>query len=208
MIKLKNLLRNRNVILMVALTGGLFFPFAVPVTRHFILPALALTMSISTMEIDNKVFRNPRLILLPALFGIVMNYIVLGSIIIGLSTMMIRNEAIWIGLVLVAAVPPAIAIIPFTSILNGNQTLSLFGTVGAHLGALAITPLVAVGLLGAASFNPYKLLMTLLMLIVLPLIVSRLLIRKGIKERVTPYRGTITNWTFFFRSLHNGWAQP
>jgi BASS family bile acid:Na+ symporter len=198
MIKLKNLLRNRNVILMVALTGGLFFPFAVPVTRHFILPALALTMSISTMEIDNKVFRNPRLILLPALFGIVMNYIVLGSIIIGLSTMMIRNEAIWIGLVLVAAVPPAIAIIPFTSILNGNQTLSLFGTVGAHLGALAITPLVAVGLLGAASFNPYKLLMTLLMLIVLPLIVSRLLIRKGIKERVTPYRGTITNWTFFF----------
>jgi BASS family bile acid:Na+ symporter len=150
------------------------------------------------MEIDNKVFRNPRLILVPALLGIVMNYIVLGSIIVGLSTMMIRNEAIWIGLVLVAAVPPAIAIIPFTSILYGNQNLSLFGTVGAHLGALVITPLVAIGLLGAASFDPYKLLMTLLMLIVLPLIVSRLLIRKGIKEQVTPYRGTITNWTFFF----------
>jgi hypothetical protein len=29
------------------------------------------------MEIDNKVFRNPHLILLPALLGIVMNYIVL-----------------------------------------------------------------------------------------------------------------------------------
>ena len=198
MAKLKNLLRNRNVILLLALIGGLFFPFAVPVTRHFILPALALTMSISTMEVDNKVFRSPRLILFPALLGIVMNYIILGSIIIGLSTMMIRNEAIWTGLVLIAAVPPAIAIIPFTGILRGNQTLSLFGTVGAHLGGLVITPLVAVGLLRAASFDPYKLLMTLLMLIVLPLIVSRLLIRKGIKEQVTPYRGTITNWTFFF----------
>jgi hypothetical protein len=49
----------------------------VPVARHFILPVLALTMSISTMESDNKVFRNPRLILFPALLGIVMmNYFV------------------------------------------------------------------------------------------------------------------------------------
>jgi len=180
--KLKNLLRNRNVILLFALIGGIFFLIAVPVTRHFILPALALTMSISTMEVDNKAFRHPRLILFPSLLGIVMNYIVLGSIIIGLSTLMIQNEAIWTGLVLIAAVPPAVAIIPFTGILKGNQNLSLFGTVGAHLGGLVITPLIAVGLLGAASFDPYKLLMTLLMLIVLPLIVSRLLIRKGIKE--------------------------
>jgi BASS family bile acid:Na+ symporter len=155
-------------------------------------------MSISTMEVDNNAFRHPRLILFPSLLGIVMNYIVLGSIIIGLSTLMIRNEAIWTGLVLIAAVPPAVAIIPFTGILKGNQTLSLFGTVGAHLGGLVITPLIALGLLGAASFDPYKLLMTLLILIVLPLIISRLLIRKGIKEQVTPYRGPITNWTFFF----------
>ncbi|MCX5839809.1 MAG: hypothetical protein NTW71_15090 [Deltaproteobacteria bacterium] len=117
MAKLKNLLRNRNAILLFALAGGLLFPFAVPVTRHLILPALALTMSISTMEVDNKVFYRPRLILFPSLLGIVMNYIILGSIIIGLSTLMIRNEAIWTGLVLIAAVPPAVAIIPFTGIL-------------------------------------------------------------------------------------------
>jgi bile acid:Na+ symporter, BASS family len=196
--KLKNLLRNRNAIFLLAMASGLLFPFAVPVTRHFILPALALVMSISTMEIDNDVFRSPRSIFFPALLGIVMNYIILGGIIIGLSLVMIQNEAIWTGLVLVAAVPPAIAVIPFTGILRGNQNLSLFGTVGAHLGALAITPLVAAGLLGVASFDPYKLLMTLLALIVLPLFVSRLLIRKGIKEWVAPYRGTITNWLFFF----------
>jgi bile acid:Na+ symporter, BASS family len=196
--KLKNLLRNRNAIFLLAMAGGLLLPFAVPVTRRFILPALALVMSISTMEINSDVFRSPRSIFFPALLGIVMNYIVLGGIIIGLSSVMIRNEAIWTGLVLVAAVPPAIAVIPFTGILRGNKNLSLFGTVGAHLGALAITPLVAAVLLGFASFDPYKLLMTLLALIVLPLFVSRLLIRKGIKEWVAPYRGTITNWLFFF----------
>jgi BASS family bile acid:Na+ symporter len=32
---------------------------------------------------------------------------------------------------------------------------------------------------------------------VLPLAVSRVLIRKGRKERIEPYRGTVTNWSFF-----------
>lgn len=196
--KLKNLYRNRNALFVLALAGGLLFPFAVPLTRHFVLPALALAMSISTMEIDNEAFRRPRMILYPALLGIMMNYIVLGSVIIGLSTAIIPNQAIWTGLVLVAAVPPAIAIIPFTGILQGNQTISLFGTAGAHIGSLVITPLIAVGLLGTASFDPYRLLWTLLMLIVLPLILSRVLIRKGIRAHVVPYRGALTNWMFFF----------
>lgn len=195
--KLKTLLFNRNVIFLLALAGGLLFPFAVPVTRYFILPTLALTMTISTMEIDNDVFRSPRSILLPALIGISMSYAVLGSIMIGLSTLLIRDEDLRTGFILVAAVPPAIAVVPFTGLLRGNHPLSLFGTVGAHLGGLAIIPLVLAGFLGASSFDPYKMLMTLLMLIVLPLVVSRLLIRKGIKGRVTPYRGIITNWGFF-----------
>lgn len=197
MARLQNLLRNRNAILLFGLLCGLFIPFAVPLTRHFILFGLGLTMSLSTMEIGNDAFRSPRRILVPALIGIAMNYLLLGSIQIGLSSLIIRNEAIWTGLVLIAAVPPAIAIIPFSGILRANPTLSLFGTVGAHLAALAITPLIAVGMLGAASFDPRKLLLTLGMLIILPLIVSRLLIREGIRQRVAPYRGTITNWTFF-----------
>lgn len=198
MARLQNLLRNRNAILLLGLLCGLFIPFAVPLTRHFILFGLGLTMSLSTMEIGNDAFRSPRRILVPALIGIAMNYLLLGSIQIGLSSLIIRNEAIWTGLVLIAAVPPAIAIIPFSGILRANPTLSLFGTVGAHLAALAITPLIAVGMLGAASFDPRKLLLTLVLLIVLPLVVSRLLIREGIRQKVAPYRGTITNWTFFF----------
>jgi BASS family bile acid:Na+ symporter len=199
MTRLKNLLRNRNAILLLGLLCGLFIPYAVPVTRHFILFGLGLTMTLSTMEIGNDAFRSPRRILVPALIGIALNYLLLGSIQIGLSSLFISNEAIWTGLVLVAAVPPAIAIIPFSGILRANPTLSLFGTVGAHLAALAITPLIAISLLGATSFNPRKLLITLFFLIVVPLIASRVLIcRPGIRERVIPLRGTITNWTFFF----------
>jgi bile acid:Na+ symporter, BASS family len=191
------LLRNRNAIFLLGLAAGLSIPYAVPVTRHLILPALALAMTLSTMEIGNDVFRKPRSLLFPALFGIIMSYIVLGNVIIGLSALMISNEALWTGFVLLAAVPPAIAVIPFCSILRGNTAISLFGTVGAHLGALVIIPLIALSLLDASSFDPLKLFMTTLELIVLPLALSRLLIREGWKKRIDPYRGTITNWSFF-----------
>jgi bile acid:Na+ symporter, BASS family len=194
---LKSLLRNRNCIFLLALAAGLFLPGAAPVTRHLVLPALALAMALSTMEIESDVFRKPRTLIFPAFLGIIMNYIILGNVIIGLSAFMIRDETIWTGFILLAAVPPAVAVIPFSEFLNGNRNLSLIGTVGAYLGGLTIMPLIALGLLRSAAFDPLKLFMVILELIVLPLAVSRLLIREGWKERIAPYRGTVTNWSFF-----------
>jgi bile acid:Na+ symporter, BASS family len=197
MTKMKTLLRNRNVIFLLALGAGLCLPWAAPVSRHLVLPALALAMALSTMEIGNESFARPRALLFPALLGIVMNYVVLGNVIIGLSALMISDDALWTGFVLLAAVPPAVAVIPFSGFLRGNGVISLIGTVGAYLGALAIMPLIALTLLRSTPFDPLKLLMIILELIVLPLALSRLLIRKGWKERIEPYRGTVVNWSFF-----------
>ncbi|MCX5826155.1 MAG: hypothetical protein NTY86_22480 [Deltaproteobacteria bacterium] len=194
---LKSLLRNRNAIFLLALAAGLAFPAVTPVTRHLVLPALALAMALSTMEIGNDLFRKPRALLFPAFLGIIMSYIILGNIIIGLAAFMIRDETIWTGFILLAAVPPAVAVIPFSGFLKGNGPLSLVGTVGAYLGGLAIMPLIAVGLLSSAAFDHLQLLMITLELIVLPLCVSRILIREGWRERIAPYRGTVTNWSFF-----------
>ena len=197
MARLKILLRNRNSIFLLALGMGLLLPQAVPVTRHLILPALALAMALSSMEIESAIFRQPRSFLFPAMLGIVMSYIILGNVIIGAATLMISDEMIWTGFVLLAAVPPAVAVIPFSGFLKGNGVLSLFGTMGAYLGGLAIMPLIAFTLLRSQSFDPFKLVMITLELIVLPLAVSRLLLRNGWKERIAPYAGTVTNWSFF-----------
>ena len=194
---LKNLLRNRNAIFLLALAAALAFPMVTPVTRHLVLPALALAMALATMEIGNELFRKPRALIFPASLGIIMSYIILGNIIIGLAAVMIRDETIWTGFILLAAVPPAVAVIPFSGFLNGNGPLSLVGTVGAYLGGLAIMPLIAVGLLSSTAFDPLQLFMVTLELIVLPLCVSRILIREGWRERIAPYRGTVTNWSFF-----------
>jgi BASS family bile acid:Na+ symporter len=197
MAKLQIFLRNRNVIFLLAMAVGLLLPQAARVTQHLVLPALALAMALSTMEIESSVFRRPRSLIYPALLGVIMNYIILGNVIIGMAALMIRDEALWTGFVLLAAVPPAVAVIPFSVFLRGNGLLSLFGTVGAYLGALAIMPLIAFGLLRSTAFDPFKLLIAIFILIVLPLAVSRLLSQRRLKERIEPYRGTITNWSFF-----------
>jgi BASS family bile acid:Na+ symporter len=194
---LKSLLHNRNAIFLLALAAGLAFPVVTPVTRHLVLPALALAMALATMEIGNDLFRKPRALIFPASLGIIMSYIILGNIIIGLAAFMISDETIWTGFILLAAVPPAVAVIPFSGFLKGNGPLSLVGTVGAYLGGLAIMPIIAFGLLSSAAFDPLQLFMVTLELIVLPLCISRILIREGWRERIAPYRGTVTNWSFF-----------
>jgi BASS family bile acid:Na+ symporter len=194
---MKRFFRNRHVIFLIAMATSLLVPHAAPLTRHLVLPALALAMALSTMEIASNIFRRPRSLLFPALLGIIMSYILLGNLIIGLAALIINDEMIWTGFVLLASVPPAIAVIPFSVFLRGNGSLSLIGTAGAYLGALIIMPLIALGLLGTAELDPFKLLTIILELIVLPLLVSRWLIQKGIREKIEPYRGTITNWSFF-----------
>jgi BASS family bile acid:Na+ symporter len=197
MAKLTTLLRNRNVIFLLAMAAGLLLPWGAPALRHLVLPALALAMTLSTLEIGNEAFAKPRSLIIPALAGLVMSYMVLGNVIIGLSALMIRDETLWTGFVLLAAVPPAIAVIPFAGFLRGNGTIALIGTVGAYLGALAIMPLIAITLLSTAPLDPWKLMLIILELIFLPLVVSRILMRQGWKARIDPYRGTVTNWSFF-----------
>lgn len=154
-------------------------------------------MTLSTMAISGRVFHSPKAMIVPGFTGIAMNYAVLGSIILALNQMIIREEAIWRGFVILAAVPPAVAVIPFTGFLNGNVTFSLIASIGAYLGALIITPLMAFGFLGTSFIDPVKLLTIMVELIILPLILSRILLWTRADVRIDPIKGAITNWSFF-----------
>jgi BASS family bile acid:Na+ symporter len=194
---LKRLLRNRNVILTSALLIGLFWGKGARWTEPIILPALAVVMTLSTIGLPASTFRSYRSLLTPALVGIVMNYFVLGIALLTLNALLIQDEALRMGFVLIAAVPPAVAVIPFTFFLRGDETLSLIGTTGGYLGALIIMPISAFLFLGPGFVDPTKLAVILLELILFPLIASRFLLRIGMASRLHPIRGPITNWSFF-----------
>jgi BASS family bile acid:Na+ symporter len=191
------LLRDRNFILFSALALGLLWEGGAQWTKSLTLPALALVMTLSTMGISTRELRAPRALLVPALSGLGINYALLGGFILGLNALLIRDEALRSGFIIIAAVPPAVAIIPFTGFLNGNSTFSLIGSIGGYLGALIITPLMVLGLLGTASIEPLKLFIIMVQLIIAPLILSRILIRTGISMKIEPFKGTIINWSFF-----------
>ncbi len=200
MVNLQRLLRNRNIILFSALLLGLLWGEAAQWTEGAVLPVLALVMTLSTMGVSGGTFRSPRALLVPTLNAIVMNFALLGGIILVLNILLIRDEAFRSGFILLAAVPPAVAVIPFTGFLNGNSAFSLIGTIGCYLGALVITPLITLGLLGSSFVEPLKLLIIMVELIIVPLILSRILIGTGIADRIEPLRGAITNWSFFLLS--------
>jgi len=154
-------------------------------------------MTLATIHVPNSYFRDPRAILAPSLAGIAMTYIVLGGVILTASALVVRDPNLWIGFVLIAAVPPAVAVIPFTAILEGDISYTLSGTVASYLAALLVMPVMFIVLVGTAFADPYKLIRIMLLLIVLPLILSRLILYLGWAGRIESFRGLLTDWGFF-----------
>jgi BASS family bile acid:Na+ symporter len=193
----KRLIRNRDFLLILALLLGLFWGQGAKATEKTVMPALAMVMTLATMGVPGSIFLSPGNMVRPAFWGVALNYGVLGCLILALSGLFITDQDLWAGFVIMTAVPPAVAVIPFSVILNGNQSLALIGTIGCYLAALGITPLIAYLFLGGAFGNPVKIVTIMMELILVPLVLSRILIWTGWAKKLEPLRGPLINWSFF-----------
>lgn len=191
------LLNNRNFIFILSITFGLVLPQAAEWTKTLMMPALALVMTLATINVPNDYFLKPRAILKPSLAGILMTYVILSGAILLVSALLIDDKNPWIGFVLIAAVPPAVAVIPFTAILEGNVSSTLSGTVASYLTALLIMPLMFWIFIGVDFDDPYKLVRIMLLLIIIPLVLSRVILYFNWQDRIAPVRGLLTDWGFF-----------
>jgi BASS family bile acid:Na+ symporter len=190
-------LNNRNFIFLLAIGFGLALPQPAVWTKLMMMPALALVMTLATINVSNDYFLKPRAIVIPSLFGVLMTYVILGGVILAAAALLVNDQNLWIGFVLIAAVPPAVAVIPFTAILEGNVSYALSGTVASYLAALAIMPLMFWIFIGTGFADPYKLIRIMLLLIVLPLVLSRIILYFNWQDRIAPVRGLLTDWGFF-----------
>jgi BASS family bile acid:Na+ symporter len=191
------LIRNRDFLLVTAILLGLLWGQGAKWTEKTVLPALGLVMTLATMGVPGSLFLSPGKLVRPALWGIALNYGLLGGLILGLSGLLITDGELRDGFVIMTAVPPAVAVIPFSVVLNGNQTLSLIGTIGCYLAALGMTPLIAYFFLGGAFGDPLKIVTIMAELILVPLVLSRVLLWTGWAKKLEPWRGPLTNWSFF-----------
>jgi BASS family bile acid:Na+ symporter len=192
-----NVLRNRDFLLTASIVLGLFLGEGARWTEKTVLPVLALVMTLAVMGVPGTIFRSPKDLIFPTLIGILMSYGLLGGLLLGLDYALIGDETLRAGFVIMTAGPPAVAVIPFTSMLNGDGPLSLVGTIGCYLGALVIMPLITLNLLGEGFADTTKLVTIMVELILLPLAASRLLRWSGAVKKLEPIKGTLTNWSFF-----------
>jgi BASS family bile acid:Na+ symporter len=191
------LLRNRELLLSLSVVLGLLAGRPAQWTEPLILPVLGLVMTFATLLISGTDLRPARSLLLPGLAGIGINYGLLSGAILAVAFLLVRDPDLRTGFVILASVPPGVAVIPFTDFLGGNRSYALLGSLACYLAGLALMPLIAFVFLGSGLLQPLTLLSVAAQLILAPLVLSRLLIRFGLRPALSRIKGAVTNWGFF-----------
>jgi BASS family bile acid:Na+ symporter len=148
-------------------------------------------LTITLLRFPRGFFRRPGPLLSASIRSNVMNFLVLGNFIILASIFLIHKQELWVGMVLVAAMPPSVAIIPLGNFLRADKTSVFTGLAGAYLGALIIIPLIGLGFLKYIRLDYWNLILLVLELILLPLALSRLAVDKAWDKIIEPYEKTI-----------------
>ncbi|MGZ6206221.1 MAG: hypothetical protein ACXWMS_01470 [Syntrophales bacterium] len=197
MTKVRALLHNRTFLTLMAITAGLLFDHAAQWTRLLVLPALTIILTLAVTDFSGKFHEYRGSPLIPALVGVIMSYVILGNFIVGLSAFLIHDEQLWIGFIIMAAVPPAVAVAPMANSWGGNEIYAAIGTIGAYIGALVIIPVIASGLLDIHSIDISKLILMAAALILLPLLLFKIIARRGLHVRIERIKGTLIQWCSF-----------
>jgi BASS family bile acid:Na+ symporter len=197
MFPIRRLLMNSNFMFLTAIVLGLVAGDYAHRFKASILPALMLVMSLSTTQITLGNLTQVRTYLRDIAIVFVIHYLFLSGLILFAGHLLIRDRDLLTGLVVMAAIPSAVAVLPFTYLLKGEMTVSLFGSVGLYLGALGMAPLISFLFLDMARMGLPRLIVTLLQLILVPFIVSRFLLRWNHFHRMKEMTGILINLALF-----------
>lgn len=188
---------NRNFILVLAVILGLLIGDWASLLKEYTFYILAIVMTFSTTGISTKAMFPLKKMIVPMLMGSFLNYVVFGAVIIALSYWLMPTPELFLGFVVIASTPPGVAVIPFSHILDGDLKYAIVGTLGAFISSLFFAPIIVALFSNIdGGINPLDLFVTMLQLVLVPLLVSRLLLWQAIKPTVEKVRGKIVDWGF------------
>lgn len=192
------ILKNRNFIFILAFVlGFLIGDSAGTWIEHLAIPALAIVMIASLVQFPFKNFLNFKSLIKPALYSILVCYFIFGAVLLLLAKLLIKDNQLWIGLVILACAPPGVAIPPFTKILGGDEKFSIIGMVSTYIAIMVIFPLAGVIFIGSNFVQPLRLIILFIEVIIGPMFVSQIIIWLKWDKYITRYRGFIVNWGLF-----------
>lgn len=151
---------------------ALIFPQAAPFLEPYLVPLLALAMTLAVKDLHIKFPKKREVAHMAWLLGI--NYIALGGSYILAASILIDNPLHRAGFFLIALVPPAINIVPFSLLFKGNIHLATITEVVGYLLALFVVPIGAAAFFDA-SISLWRVFKILLILILVPIFLGKLI---------------------------------
>ncbi|HOG47071.1 MAG TPA: hypothetical protein PLJ35_12280 [Anaerolineae bacterium] len=195
--RVRHVIGNRNVAFGTAFVLGLALgPAAAAPLAPYTVPALGVLIALTAADVSGRVFRDWRQVLRATGLALAATYVVNTVVVVALAALLVREPELYAGFALVAASPPAVGGLGFCTVLRGDVTLSLIGTIGAHVAALAVTPALTLLLVGPGLVRPQQLFVLLVELIAIPLALSRALRYRRILPYVRRWRGPVINWAY------------
>jgi BASS family bile acid:Na+ symporter len=182
--------------MILALILGLTLPSSAIYFKNYTLYILAVVMVFSTSGISFNVFADYKSFLKSSFISIFLNYLIHGIIVISLSFIFFDDYNIILGFVVIAATPPGVAIIPFTLSFKGDENFSLKGILGTYLAAIAISPIIIELFSAKSNISPLEIIYTILQVILIPILLSRILRLKKIYPFAEKIRGRVADIGF------------
>lgn len=190
--------KNRNFILALSFVLGLTIGDKIGTwIKHLTIPALAIIMIVSMLEFSFGTMKDIKSVIKPAIYSIICTYFIFGFIVLILSRVFVKDSELWKGMVLLAVAPPGVAIPPFARIIGGDEKNTVIGLIFSYIAVLAIIPLAGIALIGANIFEPIKLTIFFLEIIIGPIIIAQIIRKFKAEKYILKYRGPIINWGLF-----------
>jgi len=167
---IKNVLEKTELIFSLALILPLLFAFDLNNWKFLIDILLGLVMFFSVRPLL-KQKKSDEKILLSTFISIFLNYIILSAVIIFLAAFLIEDRDLFFGFLVIAMTPPAISIIPFSYLCNGDTKTGIAAIFFSYFIGLMVMPVSLLWILGS-SIDMFVLLRILLILIVVPFIIA------------------------------------
>ena len=171
-----SLLKNSSFILVLSILFGFIWPGPARSSEILITPVLMLMMTFSLTDVNLSASTLGQVSLRNSILGLALNYCLLSGLILLLSYNL-EDEALRQGFIVMAAVPPAIAVLPMTRTLLGDVSLSLYSEAVSYLASLVLMPAIIYAFTRQTGISLIYLVQISLLLILLPALASRVVRR-------------------------------
>lgn len=191
-----NLLNKRNALFIFAIVIGLIVGPGMAKISWLNIPALIVVMTVAALELQAEHFRRLKTIVKATFSGIFLNLFTAGAIVLGLGYLLFGPGPMRDGIILAAACPPGLGIVPFTIVMGGSLAYSVNAFSTGYLFSVVLTPLLAGLLIGENAVTPGDVVGVMWKVVLIPLALAFLIKKTGLKKRIRNCYGPVVNAGF------------